>query len=448
LTLNLKNMESVFLYLEWRKRMKREICKILCGCMIAGLMAGCGEEPKEKQTDSSVKKEASEVKTADKKESAGETNIKIWHDGDESIMDTMEKDVNEMLEEEGIRVSFEKKAALTDQLKLYGTDEVNGPDMYFYAHDSLGMLAEMGILAPLSDILDTASLNGDLNEMTLEAVTYKDTQYMVPVYFETLLFLYNKGLWEGDVPDSTDELYAYMETHTDTEAGTYGVLNQHSTAYNVAPFINGFGGCIIDKEGNPGLNLPETIEAVAYNQKFAALQADGDYNTVTTLFNEGKASAIIGGPWLLSGIKDAGIDLGIKSLSEFTLPNGKALAPYSGVQGVGVLKHSAGAKKDAVEKVLSALASEKVGVDLVVNNNCASANEKVYHNSDVAANEMVLTMKKTADTAEPMPNIPQMSVMWGPAEGFLAAVNKSNEDVSQAAEDFQKEAVTAISDIQ
>ncbi len=428
--------------------MKREICKILCGCMIAGLMAGCGEEPKEKQTDSSVKKEASEVKTADKKESAGETNIKIWHDGDESIMDTMEKDVNEMLEEEGIRVSFEKKAALTDQLKLYGTDEVNGPDMYFYAHDSLGMLAEMGILAPLSDILDTASLNGDLNEMTLEAVTYKDTQYMVPVYFETLLFLYNKGLWEGDVPDSTDELYAYMETHTDTEAGTYGVLNQHSTAYNVAPFINGFGGCIIDKEGNPGLNLPETIEAVAYNQKFAALQADGDYNTVTTLFNEGKASAIIGGPWLLSGIKDAGIDMGMKSLSEFTLPNGKALAPYSGVQGVGVLKHSAGAKKDAVEKVLSALASEKVGVDLVVNNNCASANEKVYHNSDVAANEMVLTMKKTADTAEPMPNIPQMSVMWGPAEGFLAAVNKSNEDVSQAAEDFQKEAVTAISDIQ
>ena len=428
--------------------MKREICKILCGCMIAGLMAGCGEEPKEKQTDSSVKKEASEVKTADKKESAGETNIKIWHDGDESIMDTMEKDVNEMLEEEGIRVSFEKKAALTDQLKLYGTDEVNGPDMYFYAHDSLGMLAEMGILAPLSDILDTASLNGDLNEMTLEAVTYKDTQYMVPVYFETLLFLYNKGLWERDVPDSTDELYAYMETHTDTEAGTYGVLNQHSTAYNVAPFINGFGGCIIDKEGNPGLNLPETIEAVAYNQKFAALQADGDYNTVTTLFNEGKAAAIIGGPWLLSGIKDAGIDLGIKSLSEFTLPNGKALAPYSGVQGVGVLKHSAGAKKVAVEKVLSALASEKVGVDLVVNNNCASANEKVYHNSDVAANEMVLTMKKTADTAEPMPNIPQMSVMWGPAEGFLAAVNKSNEDVSQAAEDFQKEAVTAISDIQ
>lgn len=425
--------------------MKRKICKILCGCMIASLAAGCGEAPKEQQSALSDKDTASDT---EEKQDLKETSIKIWHDGDEAIMETMEKDVNEMLEKDGVTVSFEKKAALTDQLKLYGTDEVNGPDMYFYAHDSLGMLAEMGILDPISDILDAASLNQDLNKMTLEAVTYKDTQYMVPVYFETLLFLYNKSLWEGDVPDSTDELYAYMETHTDGEAGTYGVVNQHSTAYNVAPFINGFGGCIIDKEGNPGLNLPETIEAVTYNQKFAALEADGDYNTVTTLFNEGKAAAIIGGPWLVSGIKDAGIDLGMKSLSEFTLPNGKALAPYSGVQGVGVLKHSAEEKKDAVEKVLYALASEKVGVDLVVNNNCASANEKVYNNSDVAANEMVLTMKKTADTAEPMPNIPQMSVMWGPAEGFLAAVNKSNAEVKAAAEEFQQEALTAISDIQ
>ena len=425
--------------------MKKIVSSILCGCMAAGLAAGCGEAPGEQQMASLDEGAVSETEKGQESEGI---HLKIWHDGDEAIMSTMEKDVNEMLEEEGIRVSFEKKTALTDQLKLYGTDEVNGPDMYFYAHDSLGILAEMGILAPISDVSDTAALNGELNKMTLEAVEYKDTQYMVPVYFETLLFLYNKGLWEGEVPDSTDELYAYMEAHTDTDAGTYGVVNQHSTAYNVAPFINGFGGFIMDKEGNPGLNQAQTIEAVTYNQKFAALQADGDYNTVTTLFNEGKAAAIIGGPWLVSGIKDAGIDLGIKSLSDFTLPNGKALAPFSGVQGVGVLKQSAESKGDAVEKVLKALASEKVGVDLVVNNNCASANEKVYENSDVAANEMVLNIKKTADTARPMPNIPQMSVMWGPAEAFLAAVNKSNADISAAAEEFQQEAVTAISDIQ
>lgn len=425
--------------------MKRIVSGILCGCVAAFLMAGCGGTSSEEQVSVSSQTDASGIET---NEDSQETSIKIWHDGDEAIMSTMETDLNEALKEENITVSFEKKAGLTDQLKLYGNDEVNGPDMYFYAHDSLGMLAEMGILAPISDVTDETALDQDLNSMTVEAATYKDTQYMVPVYFETLLFLYNKELWEGDVPSSTDELYDYMEAHTDADAGTYAVVNQHSTAYNVAPFINGFGGRIIDKEGNPGLNLPETIEAVTYNQKFAALQADGDYNTVTTLFNEGKAAAIIGGPWLVSSIRDAGIDLGMKSLSEFTLPNGNALAPYSGVQGAGVLKHAAESKKDAVEKVLQALASEQVGTDLVINNNCASANEKVYDNSEVASNEMVLTIKKTADTAEPMPNIPQMSVMWGPAEEFLAAVNKTGADITSAAEEFQQEAVTAISDIQ
>ena len=95
--------------------------------------------------------------------------------------------------------------------------------------------------------------------------------------------------------------------NTDTAAGTYAVVNQHSTAYNVSPFINGFGGYILDEEGQPrAQRSPRPSKAVEYNKKFAALQADGDYNTVTTLFNEGKAAAIIGGPWLVSGIRDCG----------------------------------------------------------------------------------------------------------------------------------------------
>jgi len=284
--------------------------------------------------------------------------------------------------------------------------------------------------------------------MTLEAGTYKNTQYMLPVYFETLLFMYNKDLWEGEVPGTTDELLAYMEQHTDTAAGTYAVVNQHSTAYNVAPFINGFGGYIINEEAEPGLNLQETKDAITYNQKFAALQADGDYNTVTTLFNDGKAAAIVGGPWLVTGIKAAGIDLGIKSLSEFTLPNGEKLAPYSGVQGVGVMKYAAENRKETIASVLKALAGAQVGVDLAVNANCAPANEKSYEDEQVASNEMISAIKTTAETAQPMPNVPQMSVMWGPAESLLAAVNKSGEDVNEAADQYQKEAESAIADMQ
>lgn len=422
--------------------MKRFLSCLLCGCMTLGLLSGCGNNKNEESKKTGSKEETGKQETQKDAET-----VVIWHDGDEGIMDTIAHCVNEELKDENIQITFEKKSGLTDQLQLYGNDEANGPDMYLYAHDSLGMLAEMGILAPITDLISESD-EADMLSMTLKAGTYKDTQYMLPVYFETLLFMYNKDLWEGEVPSTTDELLSYMEQHTDTNAGTYAVVNQHSTAYNVAPVINGFGGYIINDSAEPGLDKQETKDAIAYNKKFAVLQADGDYNTVTTLFNDGKAAAIVGGPWLVTGIKDAGINLGIKSLSEFTLPNGEKLAPYSGVQGVGVMKYAAENRKEVITSVLKAMASEQVGIDLAVNANCAPANQKSYEDAQVSSNEMISAMKTTAETAQPMPNIPQMSVMWGPAESLLAAVNKSGDDVEKAAEQYQKEAESAIADMQ
>jgi maltose-binding protein MalE len=430
--------------------MKRKFCIMLCGVLAGSAIAACGNtdtmgEETKQEIGSSEKTEDEKETEKDDTSSGGQT-VTIWHDGDESIMQVIADEVNEELSDENITVSFEKKSGLTDQLQLYGNDAANGPDLYFYAHDSLGMFAEMGILAPITDFIGEDELDG-LLPMTVEAGIYQDTQYLLPVYYETLLFLYNQDLWEGEVPSTTDELYAYMQDHTDTAAGTYAVVNQHSTAYNVAPVINGFGAYIIDKDANPGLDTDEMIEALTYNKQFAELMGEGDYDTCNTLFNEQKAAAIIGGPWLISGIKEAGISYGIKSLAEFTLPNGNPLAPYSGVQGVGVLKHAED-KKEAVASVLKAMADEKVGIALAKESNCAPANEKAYEDADVAANDMIMAMRETAKTAQPMPNIPQMSVMWGPAESLLAAVNKSGDDIKTAAETYQEAAKTAIADMQ
>ena len=430
--------------------MKRKFCIMLCGVLAGSAIAACGSTDttgeEAKQEIGSSEKTEDEKKTEKDDTSSGVQTVTIWHDGDESIMQVIADEVNEELSDENITVSFEKKSGLTDQLQLYGNDAANGPDLYFYAHDSLGMFAEMGILAPITDFIGEDELDG-LLPMTVEAGIYQDTQYLLPVYYETLLFLYNQDLWEGEVPSTTDELYAYMQDHTDTAAGTYAVVNQHSTAYNVAPVINGFGAYIIDKDANPGLDTDEMIEALTYNKQFAELMGEGDYDTCNTLFNEQKAAAIIGGPWLISGIKEAGISYGIKSLAEFTLPNGNPLAPYSGVQGVGVLKHAEN-KKEAVASVLKAMADEKVGIALAKESNCAPANEKAYEDADVAANDMIMAMRETAKTAQPMPNIPQMSVMWGPAESLLAAVNKSGDDIKTAAETYQEAAKTAIADMQ
>ncbi|WFR56725.1 extracellular solute-binding protein [Anaerocolumna sp. AGMB13025] len=432
--------------------MKRILSILLSLLFTLSLLSGCSSKPDAVQetgkgTNQPASVEATAEVTTKETAETEPVQLTIWHDGDESIMAVMEEKLNDMLQNESITVQFSKKTGLTDQLKLYGNDSANGPDMYFYAQDPIGTFSEMGILAPITDFISRETMS-DLLPMTLEAGNYKDMPYQLPMYFETLLFIYNKDLWKGEIPTTTEELYEYMTANTDTQAGTYAVVNQHSTAYNVAPFINGFGGSIINQDAVPGLNLQETKDAVIYNKKFASLEADGDYNTVGTLFNEGKASAIIGGPWLIAGMKSAGINLGFKSLSDFILPNGKGLAPYSGVQGFSVLKYAAVAKKEAIAKVLEVLSGPEISLELAKKSNCAPANIKAYEDIDVAANEMITAIKDTAETAVPMPNIPEVSVMWGPTESFLATVNKSGEDVDKSANQYQQEALTAIADMQ
>lgn len=437
--------------------MKKKSSLLLAGVLTLGLLSGCGANgAQSSQTAVDTQKaepaEAAAEPVAENEESAEQptgdaVEIVAWHDNDEAMMNALADVVNETLKDKNITLRFEKKSDVSGQIRLYGTDAANGPDMYLFAHDSLGGFAEMGILEPVGNLI-TADQEKDLLPMTIEAASYKGQQYLMPVYYETLLFMYNKDLWEGEVPSDTEALYEYMVAHTDENAGTYALVNQHSNSYNVAPFINGFGGYIIDKDGNPGLDAQGTVEAIRYNQKFAKLQADGDYNTVTALFNEGKAAAIIGGPWLVSGIQEAGINLGIKSLCDFELPNGGVMTPYSGVQCLGVLKYAAESKGDAIALVLEALTEPEVGVTLAKGFNCAPANSKAYEDAEVASNEMILAMEKSAQKAVPMSNIPEMSVMWGPAESLLAAVNKSGEDVETAAGKYQEEALQAISDMQ
>ena len=246
--------------------MKKRIALLLCTTMAIGMLSGCGGNNNANNT--------ADGNSDDKK--SGETQeISIWHDGDEAIMQVIQDQVNEELNGENITVKFEKKTGLTDQIKLYGNDSENGPDMYMYAHDSLGTFVEMGVLSPITDVVGEDAYQNML-PMTLEAGQYKGEQYLLPIYYETLLFMYNKDLWEGEVPNTTEELYEYMTAHTDTDAGTYALVNQHSTAYNVAPVINGFGGYIIDENAKPGLNNEKTKEAIEYNKKFADLEADGD----------------------------------------------------------------------------------------------------------------------------------------------------------------------------
>ncbi len=399
--------------------MKRKFVFLMAVCIFVVLLTSCGQQPAEK---------------------AGPATITIWHDKEEQVAAALLKELEQLAPD--IRVVLEKKSGLTEALKMVGNDPKAAPDMYFFAHDKIGVYAEMGILAPITDFLSKEQL-GSLLPMTVKAASYKGTMYQLPLYFETLLFMYNRRyMKDAEVPKTTEELYAYMEKKT--KGGHYGFVEQHSTAYYSAGWIHAFGGYLLDDAAQPGLNQPQTVQALEYHLKFVKLMpGESEYATVNTLLKEGKAHSTIGGPWLVPTVREAGMDLGIAPMP-LVDETGLPLAPYSGVQGVHVLKVAAQSKKDAIVKVLNVLAKPEIGIALAKASGCAPANDLCYDDPAIAGDDMVTAMRETAQNAVPMPNAPEMDVMWTVAGNLLADINMSGKEIQSSAEAAQKKALELI----
>lgn len=371
--------------------------------------------------------------------------IVIWHDKEEAVAEALLGELQELVPD--VTVQLEYKSNLTEALKMVGNDPKAAPDMYFFAHDKIGVYAEMGILAPVTDLIDRQTLEAVYIPTTLEAATYQGEIYQLPIYFETLLFMYNRlYMADEDVPETTEQLYAYMEEKT--RGGHYGFVEQHSTAYYSAGWIHGFGGYIMDENGNVGLNLPETIAALEYHKKFVELMpGESEYATVNTLFQEGKAHATIGGPWLVSTARAKGMDLGIAAMPTVD-ESGLPISPYMGVQGVQVLKYAAENKTDAVRNVLNALRQPTVGVTLAKVSGCAPAVEACYENDEVVSDDVVMAMRTTAENTIPMPNRPEMDIMWTVAADMLVNINMSGQDVTVSCAEAQQNAEELIKKMQ
>ncbi len=194
------------------------------------------------------------------------------------------------------------------------------------------------------------------------------------------------------------------------------------------------------------LNSQNTIDALRYHAKFAALMpGESEYATVNTLFREGKADSTIGGPWLIPAVRKAGIDIGIApmpTVNETDTP----ISPFSGVQGLHVLKVASDNKdkRPAIVSVLKQITGTDIGALMASASGCAPANKLCYDLDAIKNDETVMMMKQVAENSVPMPNIPEMDVMWNVASNLLVDINMRGVDVEEAANTAQAKAEELI----
>ena len=178
----------------------------------------------------------------------------------------------------------------------------SGPDIVAWVDDSLGKLAASKIVIPLDSYISPSFVNSTYNKAAAEGVQYNGHVYGVPESVEAITIMYNKTLVTADqLPKTTDAMLTFEQTYEQAHPGNYGIVWNTEDAYFNAPWFYGFGAFYINGQDKPGLNTPAGIAAASYIASYKPyLPVQQSYDVASSLFSEGKAAAIINGPWSYS----------------------------------------------------------------------------------------------------------------------------------------------------
>lgn len=318
-----------------------------------------------------------------------------------------------------------------------------GPDVFIYAQDRLGgWIAAGNTVEPLDFFLDD-KIKGRYLGTTMQAMTYQGNVYGLPLNFKVITLIYNKKLISTP-PRTTGELIAQAKKHTNAATGRFGLVYWYSDFYYHAGLMNAFGGGVFAGR-KPTLNSPPNVKSFEtllkwINQGF--MPAEPSTALITSLFNDGKAAMVFSGPWFIGEIKD-GVDFGLAKLPTVDEAGGKPMRPWITVEGVYVAAPSK--NKDAAYELAKFLTDVPAARVLALEGRQSPANKGVYNDAKVAGDPILKAFRAQVDTAVPMPNLPEMTMVWSPATTAMNKVTKKSATPKQALDVAQKEVVERIS---
>lgn len=321
-----------------------------------------------------------------------------------------------------------------------------GPDVFIYAQDRLGgWIAAGNTVEPIDFFLDD-KLKGRYLKATMDAMTYQGNTYGLPLNFKVITMIYNKKLVPTP-PKTTAELAATAKKLTNAGAGKFGLAYAYSDFYYHAALMNGFGGGVFDAKRKPTLNSPQNVASFDYllkwiNQGF--LPAEPSVALITSLFNDGKAAMVFSGPWFLGEISK-NVDYGLAPLPTISEAGNKPIRPWITVEGVYIAGPSK--NKDAAFEFAKFVTDVPAAKTLALEGRQTPANKGVYSDPQVAGDPVLKAFRKQVDVAVPMPNLPEMSMVWSPATTAMNTVVKKAATPKAALDEAQKEVVERVGNL-
>ncbi len=322
-----------------------------------------------------------------------------------------------------------------------------GPDVFIYAQDRLGGWIEAGnTVEPIDFFLDQATKDRFI-PTTLEAMTYRGTVWGLPANYKVITLIYNRKLVK-EPPRTTAELVATARKLTDKGAGRYGLAYWYSDYYYHAALQNAFGGRVFEgATARPVLNAPENVKGLELLLSWldqGILPAEPSTALITALFNQGKAAMILTGPWFLGEIAPE-IEYGLALLPKVSEAGNKPLRPWMTVEGAFIAAPSK--NKDAAYDFVKYLTDVGPATTMALEGRQTPSNKAVYDNPKVKADPVLAAFHAQVQVAVPMPNLPEMTMVWSPATIMMASVAKRTIQPKPALDKAQAEVVKNIAEL-
>lgn len=322
-----------------------------------------------------------------------------------------------------------------------------GPDLVEYPHTDVGIWSQAGLIAPYPDSALSESERANYQASALEAFTSEGRLYGIPQIADTVVLMYNKALVTKP-PETMEELITMAKQLTRDDI--YGFLVLDDNMWFSWGFVSGYGGYIFGKQGDTydpedlGIFSKDTANGMDYlmtlRNEHGLIPSDLNWNVITGKFTEGKVAMMLMNANQAGIYQKAGVDVGIAVIPR--LPNGEMPHPLENVQGWGLNAYS---DKQAAAADLAVFLGANLPVPLFqTSQGNIPVRSDVLSDPIIAGNPDAVAAVKQVEYAQPVPNIPEMSLAWTPLNNAFILVATGQKTTAQALMEAQQALKDAI----
>lgn len=379
---------------------------------------------------------------------AGAKELVVWHayrGAERTAFEKVAEMYNAQAAERGVSVKLLAVPfdAYADKITA-AVPRGRGPDVFIFAQDRLGGWVEGGqTIEPIDFFIEDETLDQLLPNM-MDAMTYRGTVYGLPLNYKSITLIYNRKLMPTP-PTTSTELVAMAKELTNVPAGKFGLAYEYSNYFFHAALMNGFGGSVFDANANPTIARKENVDAINLMMKWykddGILPADPSSALISTLFNTGNAAMVLSGPWFLAEIQPQ-IDFGLAPLPTLDEAGGEPMRPWLTIEGVYV--SAASSHKEEAYDFATFLVSKEAALVLALEGRQLPTNRHVYEDERVAADPVLTAFRKQLETAVPMPNFAEMTLMWSPVTTAMNRITRGSTTPEAALTTAQEQVAAGI----